>query len=188
MSLLNKNAGVNIMKLSSLTPVAAVLAVAVTTPVQADTNPFMAKPVSTMTVAMHTPEHEGKCGGMTNDKAKEGKCGSSMKTDAKTKEGKCGEGKCGGKMKNPPADTNKDGNVSKEEFMTHHEQMFTDADTNKDGMLNMDERNGLHKTMMKEGKCGEGKCGGAKKATTKTMKEGKCGSSKTGEGSCGANK
>ncbi|HNG10635.1 MAG TPA: hypothetical protein PKY17_04995, partial [Agitococcus sp.] len=78
------------------------------------------------------------------------------------KEGKCGEGKCGGKMKNPPADTNKDGNVSKQEFMTRHEQMFNEADTNKDGMLSADERKGLHKKMMKEGKCGEGKCGSSK--------------------------
>lgn len=168
------------MKLSSLTSVAAVLAATVTVPVQADNNPFVAKPLSSMIIASNHTNHEGKCG--------EGKCGGSMKAEEKAKEGKCGEGKCGGKMKNPPADTNKDGNVSKQEFMTRHEQMFNEADTNKDGMLSADERKGLHKKMMKEGKCGEGKCGGAKKATTKTMKEGKCGSSKAGEGSCGASK
>jgi uncharacterized low-complexity protein len=54
-----------------------------------------------------TKVKDGKCG--------EGKCGG--KTDAKAKDGKCGEGKCGGK---------------------------TDAKA-------------------KDGKCGEGKCGGAKK-------------------------
>lgn len=142
------------MKLSSLTSVAAVLAATVTVPVQADNNPFVAKPLSSMTIASNHTNHEGKCG--------EGKCGGSMKAEEKAKEGKCGEGKCGGKMKNPPADTNKDGNVSKQEFMTRHEQMFNEADTNKDSMLSADERKGLHKKMMKEGKCGEGKCGSSK--------------------------
>ena len=73
---------------------------------------------------------EGKCGG---DKAEkegkcgEGKCGGDKKAD---KEGKCGEGKCGGDKK---------------------------AD--------------------KEGKCGEGKCGGDKKAGKEgKCGEGKCGS------------
>ena len=40
----------------------------------------------------------------------------------------------------------------------------------------------------KEGACGEGKCGGDKKAAPKTG-EGKCGSDKkTGEGKCGSDK
>jgi len=48
----------------------------------------------------------------------------------------------------------------------------------------------------KEGKCGEGKCGGDKKADTdaesdgdkKADKEGKCGEGKCGEGKCGGKK
>ncbi|MGD2119375.1 MAG: low-complexity protein [Chromatiales bacterium] len=63
---------------------------------------------------------EGKCG--------EGKCGSKMKKEA---EGKCGEGKCGSKMKKEA-----------------------------------------------EGKCGEGKCGGKPKAKEGKCGEGKCGGSK----------
>jgi uncharacterized low-complexity protein len=160
------------MKLSSLTPVAAVLAVSLTAVAHAETsNPFVAKPLSTIVVA---DNHEGKCGGMKEgscggDKATkegkcgEGKCGSSMKA----KEGKCGEGKCGAeKMK---ADANKDGQVSKAEFMSKHEAMFNKADTNKDGMLDVKEHQTLHRDMKKnmkshkEGKCGEGKCGSSKK-------------------------
>jgi len=70
---------------------------------------------------------EGKCG--------EGKCGGKAESAAKSKEGKCGEGKCGGKAESSA----------------------------KSG----------------EGKCGEGKCGGKDKAADKS-KEGKC-----GEGKCG---
>ena len=132
------------MKLSSLTPVAAVLAVSLTAVAHAETsNPFVAKPLSTIVVA---DNHEGKCGGM-----KEGSCGG----DKATKEGKCGEGKCGSdKMK---ADANKDGTVSKAEFMSRHE-----------AMLDAKEHKALHRDMKKkmkshkEGKCGEGKCGAAK--------------------------
>lgn len=83
---------------------------------------------------------------------------------------KCGAGMCGANMKKAdgaempcPADADKDGNVTKEEFMTHHETMFTDADANKDGSLDADERKAMH-GKMGEGKCGgkEAKCGGAK--------------------------
>lgn len=61
------------------------------------------------------------------------------------KEGKCGEGKCGnmkmgeGKCGMAMADTNKDGKVSKEEAMKHHESMFTMMDANKDGFVDKDE-------------------------------------------------
>ena len=72
------------------------------------------------------------------------------------KEGMGGEGKCGG-MKMMDAD--KDGAVSKEEFMQHHEEKFTKKDKNADGKLTDDEMKMMH----------EGKCGGMK------MKEGKCG-------------
>ena len=107
------------MKLSSLTPVAAVLAVSLSAVAHAETsNPFMAKPLSTIVVAAN--DHEGKCGAMNKEEgAKEGKCGGKMRA---------GEGKM------MDADTNKDGKISKAEFMAKHEAMFTAADTNKDGI------------------------------------------------------
>jgi len=84
---------------------------------------------------------EGKCGEgkCGGEKKMEGKCGG--KAMGKGKEGKCGEGKCGG-----------------------------------------------DKAKKMEGKCGEGKCGGKKKMegkcgagdAKKMKKEGKC-----GEGKCG---
>lgn len=123
----------------------------------------------------------------TDAKPAEGKCGG----DKGEKEGKCGEGKCGGAKGGDmecPADADKDGMVTKEEFVAHHEKMFEEADTNKDGSLDADERKALHSKNMegkcggdkatKEGKCGEGKCGG-----DKGTKEGKC-----GEGKCGGDK
>jgi len=138
------------MKLSSLTSVATVLAVSLGTSVaQAENNPFMAKPLSSITLADNHANHEGKCG--------EGKCGGGMKTatQEKAKEGKCGEGKCGGA---------KGTSISKEDFMKKHDAMFDKADSNKDGMLDAKEHKALHRAMKahKEGKCGEGKCGGAK--------------------------
>ena len=91
---------------------------------------------------------EGKCG--------EGKCGGAKATK---------EGKCGMKM----MDADGDGKVTKDEFDAAHEAMFSKKDKNADGVLDASEM---------EGKCGEGKCGGAK-----TTKEGKC-----GEGKCGGMK
>lgn len=86
---------------------------------------------------------EGKCG--------EGKCGG--KKEIKKMEGKCGEGKCGGA---------------------------------KEMNKNMEGKCGGNKAKS-EGKCGEGKCGGSKKGMSKGMEEGKCGGSKKamGEGKCG---
>jgi uncharacterized low-complexity protein len=90
---------------------------------------------------------------------------------------KCGAGMCGGKMKAGtatgsddipcPADADKNGMVTKEEFMTYHEQMFTDADTNKDGSLDATERKALHSKMM-EGKCGSAKSDDASKPAAAT--------------------
>ena len=89
----------------------------------------------------------------------------------KTADGKCGQGKCGGMNKATEnkcgaamMDANKDGNVSKDEFMNAHETMFANMDANKDGSID--------KTEM--GKLMQGQCGGAR---PKTM-EGKCGGMK----------
>lgn len=117
----------------------------------ADT-PFASSTLSSgyMQLADNHKGGEMKCGANMD-----GKCGAGMKKDA--------EGKCGGDMK-CPADTNEDGMVTKEEFMTHHEKMFDESDANKDGSLDADERKALHSKMM-EGKCGgkkEGTCGAAK--------------------------
>lgn len=90
----------------------------VATAAQAGANPFAMNELSSgyMQVAK-----EGKCGGDMEKGAKDGKCGEGKCGGDKgkkkdMKEGKCGEGKCGG-----------------------------DKGKKKD---------------MKEGKCGEGKCGG----------------------------
>lgn len=79
--------------------------------------------------------------------------------EAKPMEGKCGgmnagEGKCDMSM----MDANKDGKVTKEEFIKGHDAMFTKMDANKDGVLDKAEMG-----KMMDGKCGEGKCGGMKK-------------------------
>lgn len=102
-------------------------------------NPFSMKPLSGGYMLLA----EGKCGA--------GKCGA----------GKGGEGKCGiGRM-----DTDGDGKVTREEFMQGHEVMFDKIDQNSDGVIDMAERE-AHLTkmqgFMKDGKCGEGKCGGNK--------------------------
>ncbi|HSO47643.1 MAG TPA: hypothetical protein VLQ68_06885 [Rhizobiaceae bacterium] len=77
----------------------------------------------------------------------------------KTAEGKCGQGKCGAMNKAAEnkcgaamMDADKDGNVSKDEFIKAHEAMFATMDANKDGSID--------KTEM--GKLMQGKCGGMK--------------------------
>ena len=102
-------------------------------------NPFSMKPLSGGYMMLA----EGKCG--------EGKCGA----------GKGGEGKCGiARM-----DADGDGKVTKNEFMQGHDAMFDKIDQNNDGVIDQTEREAHLKKMMgfmKEGKCGEGKCGGSK--------------------------
>lgn len=72
------------------------------------------------------------------------------------------EGKCGGMKADDDKggmammDANKDGKVSKEEFIKGHETMFGMMDANKDGFLDKTEM-----SKMIQGKSGEGKCGGA---------------------------
>jgi hypothetical protein len=51
-------------------------------------------------------------------------------------------------------DSDGDGAVSKDEFMSHAEKKFSMKDKNSDGVLSDEE---MKKN--KEGKCGEGKCG-----------------------------
>lgn len=85
-------------------------------------------------------------------------------------EGKCGEGKCGGAKSEESRcglyrmDADGDGKVSKEEFMQGHEGMFEHIDTNGDGFIDEAERSAHMKEMFgsMKGKCGDGKCGGAK--------------------------
>lgn len=48
---------------------------------------------------------------------------------------KSGEGRCGMSM----VDTNKDGKVTKQEFMKHHEAIFDRMDANKDGAVDQPE-------------------------------------------------
>lgn len=120
-------------------------------------------------------------GYMVADAHMQGKCGTGKCGGAKAAEAKCGEGKCGPAM----MDANKDGKVTKAEFIKGHEDMFAMKDTNKDGVLSGDEmKSGM------AGKCGAGKCGGMKAAPAAPAKpmEGKCGGMKSGEGKCGGMK
>lgn len=48
---------------------------------------------------------------------------------------KSGEGRCGMSM----VDTNKDGKVTKQEFLKHHEAIFDRMDANKDGAVDQPE-------------------------------------------------
>lgn len=115
--------------------------------------------------------------------AMDGKCGAGKCGGAKAAEAKCGEGKCGPAM----MDANKDGKVTKDEFIKGHEAKFMAKDANKDGVLSGDEmKPGM------AGKCGAGKCGGAKAAMPATpatpaapaapakAMDGKCGQGKCG--------
>lgn len=54
---------------------------------------------------------------------------------------------CASKMSS--VDTNKDGKISKEEFMKHHEAMFDKKDSNKDGFLDDTERRNMKEKMHK---------------------------------------
>ena len=83
---------------------------------------------------------EGKCG---EGKCGEGKCGASTGKPAniaaakKTAEGKCGEGQCGD-ARFASADTNKDGLVSRAEFVAvvpGGEAIFNSKDPNGDGFI-----------------------------------------------------
>jgi uncharacterized low-complexity protein len=102
-------------------------------------NPFSMKPIAGNDMMLA----ESKCG--------EGKCGA-----GKGREGKCGLYRM---------DADGDGKVTKDEFMQGHEAMFEKIDQNGDGVIDTTERDDHMKQMrgfMKEGKCGEGKCGGSK--------------------------
>jgi len=78
--------------------------------------------------------------------AAEGKYGGKMK----------GESRCAGMMKKMDADG--DGRITREEFMAGHEAIFNAKDKNGDGVIDADEIKA-----MREGKCGEAKCGSNKK-------------------------
>jgi uncharacterized low-complexity protein len=145
---------------------AFVAGMAMTPVVNAGDNPFALKSLQTgyMVAGAEIKAQEAKCGGMKP--AEEAKCGG-MKSSAvpvmpaipKVGEAKCGgikttEAKCGAGM----ADANRDGKISKKEFMKAHEAMFAAQDKNKDGFIDAaDEK------VVAEGKCGQGKCGGMHK-------------------------
>ena len=103
-------------------------------------------------------------------KASEGKCGGQHADAAKgSHEGSCGMAKM---------DTDKDGRLSRAEFMAAHkgsDEKFAAYDVNGDGFITQAEMDAQHasmkngdskskndaamKKMQSEGKCGEGKCG-----------------------------
>lgn len=115
-------------------------------------NPFAMTGLSAGYMVAEAQPAEGKCGGAM--KTGEGKCGEGMKKGME--EGKCGEGKCGMKM----LDSDGDGSITKEEFMSGHETMFSKKDANGDGKIDASEmKGGCGAGKMMEGKCGEGKCG-----------------------------
>jgi uncharacterized low-complexity protein len=85
--------------------------------------------------------------------------------EAKDAEGKCGEGRCGmDKM-----DTDGDGRLSQAEYAAKHggkSDGFAGIDTDGDGFVSAAEMDAHHAAGREdkgsmEGKCGEGKCGGA---------------------------
>lgn len=127
------------MKLNTLTPFAAALAMSLSV-AHAEGTPAPVSPVAGETKT----SGEGMCGGMKSGMA-EGKCGgmkSVVEGGKAAKEGKCGEGKCGAdkmKAKHKPEGEGKAEN----------------------GMMKDKPK------AMKEGKCGEGKCGGKKPAVVK---------------------
>jgi len=100
----------------------------------------------------------------------------------------------GGETATPPAptdlgplaaaDTNKDGKISKEEFLKFREDQLTKADANKDGSIDKDEVMGLFSSMRPDaGKGGDtAKGGDAGKAGAKGGKKGKKGGAGGGEG------
>ena len=53
-------------------------------------------------------------------------------------------------------DTNKDGMISKEEFMKHHEAMWEKMKKNKNGMVDIKDMNMMHDMMMKDDKMMKG--------------------------------
>ena len=73
---------------------------------------------------------------------------------------KAAEGKCG----MDKVDTDKDGKVSRAEFVAAHADkaaMFDTIDTSKDGFIDAAEHKAHKEGKCGEGKCGEGKCGGS---------------------------
>lgn len=92
--------------LSSAVGAAFVGALAAAPLAQAAANPFSATPLASGYQLAQAGQTEGKCGG---NKPAEGQGGGDMKA----KEGKCGEGKCGGDMNKPKASEGKCGGDKK---------------------------------------------------------------------------
>lgn len=131
------------MKNAIIKPVAFVIgSVAVTLLAPAiayadEANPFSIQQATPTKVAMEGKCGEGKCG--------EGKCGDKKKKGGAISvlEGKCGEGKCGSLRVRIMMDTDRDGMISKSEYMgwaaVQAGEDFDKMDKNKDGALDSSE-------------------------------------------------
>ena len=127
------------MKLSSMTPIAAALAMSMSSAVLAESAATPTAPVA----GAVKPADEGKCGASTmHGAAKEGKCGT-----GKMEKGKAAghEGKCGADKMKGMAEVKSGDAALKGEVMAPIGKVKA----------------------AKEGKCGEGKCGAMKMKTVK---------------------
>jgi uncharacterized low-complexity protein len=114
--------------------------VAIAPVAQAAGNPFAMQSLSSgYMVADMGKGMDGKCGGMGKRASKSTPMDSKCGMDA--------------------MDTDKDGKISREEFVKAHQSLFDAMDTNKDGMIDADEMKaaaGMHGAKKPaEGKCGD---------------------------------
>ena len=179
---------------------AAVTALSATGIAQADSNPFGMSDLSSgyMTVA-EKDMAGGSCGAkMKKQEAAcgEGKCGGSMK---QATEAKCGEGKCAGNKVKAAQTEVKDAAAKAENTVT---EVKKKADGSCGGMMAKPKSKYTKSAdgkwlKSKEGSCGgdkpkDGSCGGMMKESAGKKAEGSCGAmskgsdSKKSDGSCGA--
>ena len=136
---------------------------------------------------------DAKCGGdntssknrnfMDIDTNEDGKVSTIEFTDYGTKEFPNKDANNDGKITNDEClmfdSFNIDGNdyLSKVEFQTGHNEMFSKMDKNNDGFVDASESKSMHRSG--DSKCGEGKCGGDD-AKAAVKEETKCGAGKCG--------
>ena len=77
-------------------------------------------------------------------------------------------------------DTNKDGKVTKQEFLKHHETIFDQIDANKDGAVDQPEADGYAARIGSADK--NGPAGGCKKITSELLCEPPWGNCRRGVG------